>query len=128
MTTFESHETARVGTVGDRLLAVVALAVALLLLRLPLRHTTRVVRVARRAGRRHIAPKRAATLVAAVRHAGRWWPGRVACLETSLAACLAAALLGRELTWCLGGASPLLPPSTTPGSRCLATVRWVSTS
>lgn len=41
-------------------------------------------------------------IVAAVRHAASWWPGRAACLETSLAATWLAALRGQPVTWCHG--------------------------
>lgn len=102
VTTMEAFYTVRAGTVRERLAAAAGLALALVLLRLPFRHTVRVVRWARRAGRRPLDPTRANTLVAAVRHTGRMWPGRMACMETSLGAVLAAALLGRNLTWCLG--------------------------
>ncbi|MBF6048149.1 lasso peptide biosynthesis B2 protein [Streptomyces sp. NRRL B-1677] len=78
------------------------LALALVLLALPFRYTVRAARLARRAGRRAIAPDRAEALVAAVRHTGRLWPVRAACAEISLGSVLAAALLGRRLDWCLG--------------------------
>lgn len=110
MTTTEAYRTGRVGTLRDRLAAAAGLVLALVLLRLPFRHTVRMARWARRAGRRPLTEDRASTLVAAVRHTGRWWPGRVACLETSLGAILAAALLGRNLTWCLG--ARFNPPPT----------------
>ncbi|MFC8886932.1 lasso peptide biosynthesis B2 protein [Streptomyces cinereoruber] len=102
MTTVEAYTTARTGTLVERLAAALGLALALILLRLPLRHTVRAARLARRLGRRDLVPASAEALVGATRHAGRWWPGRVACMETSLGAVLAAALLGRRLHWCLG--------------------------
>lgn len=40
-----------------------------------------------------------------VRRMGRWFPGRVACLEESVAATVALALIGRSVTWCHGVAS-----------------------
>ncbi|MBL1120277.1 lasso peptide biosynthesis B2 protein [Streptomyces sp. 110] len=75
----EAYSTVRTGTRRERAAAAAGLALALVLLRLPFRHTVR-----------------------AVRHTARLWPGRAACMETSLGAVLAAALLGRRLTWCLG--------------------------
>lgn len=102
MSTAEAFTTTRSGTLAERLAAVAGLVLALVLLRLPLRRTIRAARWARRAGRRPLDPERARTLVEAVRHTGRYWPGRVACVETSLGAVLAAALLGRRLDWCLG--------------------------
>ncbi|WP_063764573.1 lasso peptide biosynthesis B2 protein [Streptomyces sp. NRRL F-5053] len=98
----EAHTTVRAGTFSERLAAAAGLALALVLLRLPFRHTVRGARAARRAGRWPMEAAQAEALVNAVRHAARWWPGRAACLETSLGAVLAAALLGRRLDWCLG--------------------------
>ncbi|MGO4750785.1 lasso peptide biosynthesis B2 protein [Streptomyces sp. 2MCAF27] len=102
MTSMEAYSTVRTGTRLERCAAAVGLALALVLLRLPFRHTVRAVRWARRAGRRPLTAAKAEALVIAVRHTGRLWPGRAACLETSLGAVLAAALLGRRLNWCLG--------------------------
>ncbi len=102
MTSMEAYSTVRSGTFPERLAAAAGFALALVLLRLPFRHTVRAARLARRVGRRHLAPARAESLVGAVRHTARLWPGRAACMETSLGSVLAAALLGRRLTWCLG--------------------------
>ncbi|MCP9209174.1 lasso peptide biosynthesis B2 protein [Streptomyces cucumeris] len=102
MTSMEAYSTVRTGTLLERCAAAVGLALALALLRLPFRHTVRAVRWARWAGRRPLTPAKAEALVSAVRHTGRLWPGRAACMETSLGAVLAAALLGRRLNWCLG--------------------------
>lgn len=98
----EGYTTVRTGTLPERAAAAAGIALALVLLRLPFRHTVRAVHCARWAGRRPLTPERAAALVAAVRQAGHLWPGRTACMETSLGAVLAAALLGRRLNWCLG--------------------------
>ncbi|MFE2443337.1 lasso peptide biosynthesis B2 protein [Streptomyces melanosporofaciens] len=102
MTSMEAYSTTRIGTFLERCAAAAGLALALLLLRLPFRFTVRAVRRARRIGHRHLAATQADVLVMAVRHVGRLWPGRAACMETSLGAVLAAALLGRRLNWCLG--------------------------
>ncbi len=102
MTSMEAYCTVRTGTLGERLAAAAGLALALVLLRLPFRHTVRAARLARCLGRRELDAARAEALVGAVRHTARWWPGRAACMETSLGAVLAAALLGRRLDWCLG--------------------------
>ncbi|MCX4676730.1 lasso peptide biosynthesis B2 protein [Streptomyces sp. NBC_01433] len=102
MTTNEAWSTARTGTFGERVAALTGLLLALLLLRLPFRYTVRAVRWARIVGRRPAGRAQGEVLVLAVRHAGRWWPGRVACMETSLGAVLAASLLGQRLDWCLG--------------------------
>lgn len=102
VTSMEAYSTVRTGTRREHLAAAAGFTLAVLLLRLPFRHTVRAVRLARRVGRRTLDADRAETLVDAVRHTARWWPGRAACMETSLGAVLAAALLGRRLNWCLG--------------------------
>ncbi|MFJ5926464.1 lasso peptide biosynthesis B2 protein [Kitasatospora sp. NPDC092948] len=98
----EAYSTVRTGTHLERLAAAAGFTTAVVLLRLPFRHTVRTVRLARRLGRRELGAARAEAVVGAVRHAARRWPGRAACMETSLGAVLAAALLGRRLDWCLG--------------------------
>jgi hypothetical protein len=90
---------------ADRALALGCLALALVGTRLPFRTTHRLVRLTRRRGHRAPAQRRASSIVAAVRWAARWYPGRAACLELSLAAVLLAALLGLRLDWCLGAAA-----------------------
>lgn len=102
MTSMEAYSTVRTGTRTERLAAAVGLALALMLLCLPFRHTCGAVRIVRRLGRRPVEAARAEALVEGVRHAARWWPGRAACMETSLGAVLAAAVLGNRLNWCLG--------------------------
>lgn len=106
----EAYSTIRVGTRHERLAAVSGLVLALVLLHLPFRHTVRAARLARRIGRRRLTEARAEVLVAAVRHTARLWPGRAACMEVSLGAALAAALLGRRLNWCVG--ARFSPPPT----------------
>ncbi|WP_416875452.1 lasso peptide biosynthesis B2 protein [Kitasatospora sp. SC0581] len=87
---------------GLRLAAPVALAAALVLLRLPIRYGVAAAR------RTATLPARPATVAQAqaahhaVRRAARWWPGRVACLEESLAAFLTGVLTGRRVRWVLG--------------------------
>ncbi|MGW7658204.1 lasso peptide biosynthesis B2 protein, partial [Streptomyces tendae] len=100
MTSMEAYSTTRAGTFPERCAAAAGLALALVLLRLPFRFTVRAVRLARRVGCRRLTAAQADALITAVRHASRLWPGRAACMETSLGAVLAAALLGRQLDWC----------------------------
>jgi hypothetical protein len=102
MTSQEAYATAGAGTFTERCAAALGLTLALILLQLPFRHAARAARWARRAGCRPLDPATAEALVTAVRHTSRLWPGRAACMETSLGAVLAAALLGRRLDWCLG--------------------------
>ncbi|GAA4914153.1 hypothetical protein ACFPM3_22975 [Streptomyces coeruleoprunus] len=54
-------------------------------------------------GTKHAASRdgRAVLAMNTLLHTARWWPGRAACMETSLGAVLAAALFGRRLDWCL---------------------------
>lgn len=88
---------------ADRAAGAVALAAALLMLRCaPIRFSLAAARAAARLPLRPAAPSRADALFAAVRRAGRAWPGRVACLEESLACYLAAALRGRAVAWVIG--------------------------
>ncbi|GAB3117736.1 hypothetical protein GCM10027160_28700 [Streptomyces calidiresistens] len=87
--------------VRHRVPAAVALAVALVAGRLPLRHRIRLVRCVRALP--YAAPARLEQLHAAVLAVRpTWWPGRIACLETSLAMVIAAALTGRRARWVLG--------------------------
>ncbi|MEV7794520.1 lasso peptide biosynthesis B2 protein [Streptomyces sp. NPDC087512] len=95
-------------SVTQRLSGTLGFAAAVLLLRLPLRRTTALVRLLHRLPLREPTPARAARIVQAARSAGAWWPGRAACLETSLAATLAATAQGYRLSWCLG--VRFLPP------------------
>ncbi|TDD24884.1 lasso peptide biosynthesis B2 protein [Nonomuraea diastatica] len=91
---------------GATLLAGCCLLVSLLLLRLPFRITTAVVARLRQAtGRREMTVSRAESAAMAVRHVARRYPGRAACLETSLATVLFAAASLRRLDWCLGAAT-----------------------
>ncbi|MGA5637739.1 lasso peptide biosynthesis B2 protein [Streptomyces cinereoruber] len=85
----------------ERALAALGLAISLLLGRLPLRHRITAVRALRRlpAARRG----RVQRLDAAVRFViPTWWPGRIACMEISLAVVAATALTGRRTSWVLG--------------------------
>ncbi|WP_103529778.1 lasso peptide biosynthesis B2 protein [Streptomyces sp. SM12] len=103
MTTIETWEPGRAGPAGHQFRAWLGLLAAVALLRLlPFRYVTRTARLARRFGRRPMFPERAEAMVDAVRWAGRRWPVRVACMETSLGAVLACALAGERLTWCVG--------------------------
>ncbi|TDC73376.1 lasso peptide biosynthesis B2 protein [Streptomyces hainanensis] len=105
------YRTTRAGTRTERCAAWAGLLLAVLALRvLPFRHVTRIARAARRVGRRPTTRGRAEDMVQAVRHAGRHWPVRIACLETSLGSVIAAALIGRHLTWCVG--AQFAPPPT----------------
>lgn len=84
-----------------RILAAVALTVALVGGRLPLRQRIRLVRCFRALP--YASPVRLDQLHAAVLAARpTWWPGRIACLETSLATVVAAALTGHRARWVLG--------------------------
>jgi hypothetical protein len=85
-----------------RLAGIIGFCAAILILRLlPFPRATALVA---RLGRR-IPPANTAEAEAAVngaRRAGRYFPGRAACLETSLAAVLAALIHHRRPDWCIG--------------------------
>lgn len=88
-------------TLPERAVAAVGLALSLTVGCLPLRLRIAVVRALRRlpaAGRGRVV-----RLDTAVRHVTpTWWPGRIACMEISLATVLATALTGRHASWALG--------------------------
>ncbi|MBD3004906.1 lasso peptide biosynthesis B2 protein [Streptomyces sp. 5-10] len=93
-----------------RIAVYAGLALALVLLRCaPIRWTIAVARAAVRLPGRPATIAQAQTAHAAVRHAARLWPGRVACLEESLGVHFASAFTGRRTRWVLGVS--LLPPS-----------------
>ncbi|MGW3989768.1 lasso peptide biosynthesis B2 protein [Streptomyces sp. NPDC004830] len=82
-----------------------ALFGALLLIRLPLRTVSFTVRwTARIWCRREATSEQAVAALAAVRRAARWYPGRAACLELSLATLGVLATTGRRVVWCIGTA------------------------
>lgn len=86
---------------SDRLVAAVALALSLALTRLPLRWQIAAVRLLRKLPYARLARLEALyTAVQAVIPA--WWPGRIACMEISLATVIATALTGRQARWVLG--------------------------
>ncbi|MGI5505721.1 lasso peptide biosynthesis B2 protein [Lentzea sp. CA-135723] len=88
------------------LVALFALPMALVLLRLPFRRTVKVFKLVKRVrARRDATGSQALQALAAAKRVSRFHPGRVACLELSLTAALTAALRGGEVLWCLGVAS-----------------------
>ncbi|WP_435970225.1 lasso peptide biosynthesis B2 protein [Streptomyces sp. Qhu_M48] len=88
-------------TVPERIIAAAGLALSLTVTCLPLRYRSAVVRALRclpAASRRRVL-----CLDTAVRHISpTWWPGRIACMEISLATVFATALTGRRASWALG--------------------------
>lgn len=78
------------------------LALAVLLLCLPLAHGVALVGRLRPWATRSATVDEAEALMVAVRRSARWFPGRAACLENSLAATLAALLTRRSVDWCIG--------------------------
>jgi hypothetical protein len=88
---------------GAVALALIFLLTADVLLRCSFRRSVALVRLSRRSWCRSTLPAgRASGTVEAVRRAARWYPGRAACLERSLAAVLLAIAMRRRLDWCLG--------------------------
>jgi hypothetical protein len=85
--------------------ALLSLVVASACLRWSFRASFALVQASRRSWCRRLAsPGQAAVAVAAVSRGARWYPGRAACLEQSLAAVLLVAMHRRRLDWCLGSA------------------------
>lgn len=85
----------------DRLVAAVGLALSLALSRLPLRGQIAAVRLLH--GLPHARLTRLEALHTAVQAViPSWWPGRIACMEISLATVIATALTGRQARWVLG--------------------------
>ncbi|MHC5908567.1 lasso peptide biosynthesis B2 protein [Streptomyces sp. S6] len=84
-----------------RVPAALALVLALALKRLPLRARMRLLNLLHRLP--PAPPAMAASAVAAVQAVRPpWWPGRIACMEVSLAAVLTVALHGRRAHWVIG--------------------------
>ncbi len=75
---------------------------AVILLRFPLKCSVAFVGKLKSRVTRSATVEEAATIVAAGRAPARWFPGRAACLENSLAAALTALLLRRTVDWCIG--------------------------
>ncbi|TDB97925.1 lasso peptide biosynthesis B2 protein [Actinomadura sp. 7K534] len=95
------------GEAPGRLASVTAFLVLLtaaLLIRAPFRLAYATVRFTRRWCRPETSVTRATKIVTAVERSTRYYPGRAACMEKSLAAVLMAAFAGRCLNWCLGAA------------------------
>ncbi|MEV6406169.1 lasso peptide biosynthesis B2 protein [Streptomyces bobili] len=85
----------------DRLVAAVALTLSLTMSRLPLRWQTAAVRMLRVLPYAHLA-RLDALYTAVLSVIPSWWPGRIACMEISLATVIATALTGRRSRWVLG--------------------------
>jgi hypothetical protein len=87
----------------DRAVGLTAFTVALVLLRcFSLRATFTAVRTLKRLVRRPATLAEAERAQASQAWAARFFPGRAACLEVSLAAFLATLLRGRAVDWCIG--------------------------
>ncbi|MFB0617898.1 lasso peptide biosynthesis B2 protein [Streptomyces sp. AGS-58] len=87
-------------------LGLLGLLIALVLIRLPFRTLLRIVRwTLRRWCRREATAAQATAALAAVRQAAARYPGRAACLETSLASLVLLALSRHRVTWCIGTAA-----------------------
>ncbi len=87
----------------DALSALLAVMVAVTLVKVsPLRATLAIVGFLKRTTRRTARVSDARTAVAARDWAVRYFPGRAACMERSLAAFLVCRARGRAVDWCLG--------------------------
>jgi hypothetical protein len=79
-----------------------AFPIGLVLLRLPFRWTVWTVSVVRRSCRVDASVLETAEMLAAIEALTRRYPGRVACLESSIVGVLVAALCRRRLDWVMG--------------------------
>lgn len=66
---------------------------------LPFRRVLATTRFLTVKARRVATAEEAEEILAAVRQTASWWPGRAACLETSVAAAWLAALRGTAVSW-----------------------------
>lgn len=96
-----SHSVPRLG-IRYRIAGLLGFALALVLLKLPIGRAIAVVTHVKSRVTTVATQEEAWAAVAASRQASRWFPGRAACLENSLAATLTALLLRRRLDWCIG--------------------------
>lgn len=88
---------------ADRIVGLAAFATAITLLRcIPFRATLAAARAVKRFVRRSAGQVEAERALAARAWAAKFFPGRAACLEVSLAAFLAATARGRAVDWCIG--------------------------
>lgn len=89
-----------------RVLTAIAFAGAVVLLRLPFRTSTKAVTTVKRwLAKQDATESEALRRLVTARLVTRYYPGRVACLELSLTAVLAGALLRQRIDWCFGFAS-----------------------
>nr|WP_184293704.1 lasso peptide biosynthesis B2 protein [Nocardiopsis algeriensis] len=86
----------------DRCAGLLGFTLAVVLLRLPLKYSVAVVAQLKRRTPGPATVAETETAVVAARRAARWFPGRAACLENSLAAALTALLMGHRVDWCIG--------------------------
>lgn len=85
-----------------RLAGLIGFAAAVIILGvLPFEHATALVALLGRRVR-PASTEEAEAAVNGARRAGRYFPGRAACLETSLAAVLTALMHRRKPAWCIG--------------------------
>lgn len=81
---------------------IIGLAIALIVIRLPFWVWISCVKFSRCVCRRSASVAHGLMLLEGVRWAGRFWPGRFACLESSLGASFAGIFFLSTPTWCYG--------------------------
>ncbi len=97
-------------TLRSRLVGIVALVSATGLIRLPFRRQMAALRRLRWVCPREATMEEATAARDGVLWAAQWFPGRAACLETSIATVVACALQRRSVAWHLG--VTVTPPSS----------------
>jgi hypothetical protein len=123
-------------------LAVPALTVAIGALHaLPFRHVLATTKFVTGKAGRAATTSEAEEITTAIRMVAAWWPGRAACLETSIATAWLAALRGTAVTWNHGArtapyefhawiaadGTPVAEPPTTLAYQPLITIAPTST-
>jgi hypothetical protein len=117
--------------IADRLTGAGGMILALVLVRLPFGLCLRLMLTVKKRTPRAASYDEAMVAVLATQRISRFFPGRVACLELSLAATVACAMRGRQLDWCLGtstdplrfhawveaGGRTVIHPSDEPADR-----------
>lgn len=85
-----------------RIAGVLGFWTAIILLRFSLKHSIALFAALKRRTPALATVAETADAVAAARAAAKWFPGRAACLENSLATALTAILMRRSPDWCIG--------------------------
>jgi hypothetical protein len=87
-----------------KLTGVIGLLTAVAVIKTPFWFWIGLIRIGRRITPRRASAHQTLMLIEGVRWAGKLWPGRCACLESSLGAYFTGVLFRKAPTWCYGAA------------------------